>query len=271
MKKHSYYLGILTALMVTTTTLAQSEFDPTIYAEGSRLVQTVDGPPGWKLHITEIGEVRKVSVIMWQNTDSGVVVFGKVFDRKGRDLNVLAQEKYKTSRIAVSVNVPLGEGEVPANIAAGEYSPELYSVYESISKLDSKSYTGDDAENAVYVFYDFMCSHCAKTHKTLKAKTGRSVKWLPVSILHENSILFGAGVLDGKVSMDDMVNTKKVNYPEPTKQSIARVIDNTALLEALTGESVVTPTILYKLKSGEVRLIRGNPDQSEIDEISANG
>lgn len=259
-----------TLLMIAHTASGQAEFDPQPYSKGSKLLDTFSGPNGWLGHIVEVkGVASTAKVIFWQDK-SGIVTFGKLFDRTGRDLNKLAMERYKTDQVKIRINASLGVGvngvkDVPLTVKDSEKK-----VYAALEKLDSTFYTGSDEVDSLYVFYDYNCAPCADTHRSLKKKTDKPMKWLPVQILYDSSLALGAGVLDGTVELSEIGKRNAENLGSPTPESVARVWHNTALLEALKMEAVVTPTILFKTKAGDIRVMTGHVDDEELREILAS-
>lgn len=252
--------SVILLLVVVPTCFA---FDVTTYVPQGELVGSFSGPNQWQGHITQ--NANGIRVILWESPD-GLVVVGKLLDANARDLSALAQKKYQTNEVAISV---LSKINVPTSaVEPGATESEVIEtgVYSELEKLDSSSYTtilpshveNEDAiEDELYVFYDYECPYCASAMQHLKT-AGLNVKahWLPVAILGNASASYGAGVLDGDVPIRHIANTSVVKYPRPSQTSLSAVAHNTTLLKAMQ-QRASTPTFVYRSKSGKVLTLSG--------------
>ena len=194
-----------------------------------------------------------------------MVVVGKLLDSNARDLSVLAQRKYQTNEIALSVLSKIGVNSNSLSDATTKVTDVESSVYLELEKLDTKYYTTHYPPNVdpssikkqVYVFYDYECPYCAAALEQIEAAGLRAqFNWLPVAILGRSSATYGAGVLDGDVPIKQIANTKVLKHPQPTATSLEAVAHNTSLLKAMQKRAA-TPTFVYRAPSGNVSTLSG--------------
>lgn len=255
--------SILILLSVTPTCLA---FDINSYVPSGELVGSFLGPNGWRGHITQ--NDKGIKVILWEAPD-GLVVIGKLIDKRGRDLNRLAQVKHDTNAIVISVLSKMSVSSDLIDVGDDQAHNIEAVAYEELLKLDEKNYTsiapshlnnalndGGDIKE-MYAFYDYQCPYCASALRHISSSgLAAKVHWLPVAILGNGSANYGAGVLDGNLDIQHMGGASRVGYPKPKKQSMDAVAHNTALLKAIQGRAS-TPLFLYRTPSGKVLSLAG--------------
>ncbi|MEO0368584.1 MAG: hypothetical protein AAF197_07340, partial [Pseudomonadota bacterium] len=205
-----------------------------------------------------------IRVIVWE-TPRGMGVVGKLLDANGRDLSQLAQSKYQTNPVAVSVLSKIGVSSDTLGVGDNEASSLEDGIYGELQKLDKHHYTttfpshlpNDEVEQELYVFYDFECPYCASAKEYLQsAGVNTKVHWLPVAILSSSSANYGAGVLDDTVSLEHLANQAAAKHPKPSRKSLEAVAHNTTLLKAMQKRAS-TPTFIYKTPSGDVLTLNG--------------
>ena len=259
--------SILIFLSVTPTCLA---FDIHSYVPSGELVGSLLGPNRWRGHIAE--NDKGIKVILWEAPD-GLVVIGKLIDKRGRDLNKLAQLKHGTNALAISVISKMNVSSDSIDVGEDQTKNIEAAAYNELLKLDEKSYTSivpshlnsaleNDIDNGeglkeMYAFYDYQCPYCATALRHISSsRLAVKVHWLPVAILGNGSANYGAGVLDGTLDIEHMGAASRVRHPKPKKQSMDAVVHNTALLKAIQGRAS-TPLFLYRTPSGQVLSLAG--------------
>ena len=248
-------------LMVVPTCLA---FEVRTYVPDGELVGSFLGPNGWKGHIT--ANAKGIKVLVWEAPD-GLVVVGKLLDANARDLTRLAQQKYQTNEIAVSVLSKLSVASDHLAVADDGRDVEAV-VYAELESLEASHYTSQQSAEGeslkpLYVFYDYECPYCASAYAFFEAaRLPIEVRWLPVSILSSASAQFGAGALEGSAPLAHIANTKVLAHPQPEKASLERVAHNTALLKSMQKRAS-TPTFVFATKDEGVMSVSGFSDATK--------
>ncbi len=240
-------------------------FEPKVYTPNSELVGSFLGPDGWRGHIVQ--SPADIKIILWEAPD-GLVVIGKLVDRNGRDLNAVAQQKYQTNTVAISVLADTQvetRDEEEASTQSADANHLVSKAYEQLEGLSPQHYTTVSPSHVtaaaphaqVYAFYDYQCPFCAAALQYMAGSgLGAKVHWLPVAILEHDSARWGAAVLDGLIDIQTMGATPTAQVPNPKAASLEAVAYNTALLKAIQGRAS-TPFFLYRTPSGEVLSLSG--------------
>lgn len=255
-----FFASLILFLVVLPASFA---FEVQTFVPDGELVGSFSGPNGWQGHITQ--NPKGIRVILWEAPD-GVVVIGKLLDANARDLSALAQQKYQTNEVAVSVLSKIGVASELTDSSASPTETIENGIYTELLKLDNRNFTTtlpshietpDTIKNELFVFYDYECPYCATAMDFLKS-SGLTVKvnWLPVAILGKASASYGAGVLAGQVPLRHMANTSVVKFPSPDTQSLDAVAHNTTLLKAMQPRAS-TPTFIYRTEAGKVLTLTG--------------
>lgn len=249
----SIFTPFLISLAIVLSSSA-SALDIDKFVPGGKIIATFQGPDQWKIHVTE--NENGVRVNMWEDA-YGIVVVGKVFSPSAEDLSKKAQLAYDTNAVKVSVVSDINATQEQLAEAAPETDATDLGVLLQLEQLPAENYTtvevGSTSDKEMYVFYDYNCPYCATAKSGLEneIRLRAKIHWVPVAILHPNSAIYGAAVLDGEIELDSFAKGKPASYPEPSDASLEAIAHNTRLLKSMPGR-VGTPTILYRTSDNRI-------------------
>lgn len=150
------------------------------------------------------------------------------------------------------------------------------------SRIESSTWvatgaTGNAVKSTIYAIMDPSCVFCSLAAKALLPyeAAGLQVRWIPVGVLHADSMGKAAAILESanpgetlaaheKAYGNDKADTLKPITPKP--ETVAKLKANAELMMAMgfTG----TPTILYKDAKGNVMARTGMPRLSDLAAIT---
>lgn len=124
---------------------------------------------------------------------------------------------------------------------------------------------GSDKAPVVYSFIDPQCHHCHDFLKTVRdgkyIEDGKiQLRLLPVGIVNEESILQSAALLidsNPGAKLFEAIDGKKGAIPAPLDINTQSVQQNLSIMQAWKLKA--TPFIIYKDKTGKVKIINGTP------------
>jgi len=145
-----------------------------------------------------------------------------------------------------------GQAAAPAATPASAVKPQ--EAYEAASRATGFTVGQTMAADAVLVFFDPQCPHCADLWAASKPVLGKlKMVWVPVGFLRQTSAPQGALILSAKdpaATMSEheaLLASRQGGLPVPAEVDaglITKVKANTDLLQKLGADSV--PYILYK-------------------------
>jgi len=235
----------------------------------AKIMDTFPGPVGWTGVV--IGSADGTKVLLWE-TPEGLTVFGNVLDKNGRNLTELAAKKHGASpttvKLAVSVDASLAEMQ---SSNSDNSSQELGLFLKTVERAKTASLTQGTGSKALYIYYDYNCSFCHDLYKDLQHHADKldiTAYWLPVAIIGKTSLLMGAVMLNGEITLDDMVyNLKKIPEQVVDQVLVDEVQKNTELLRSLGIGAVATPTLLHMNVDGKINSFAGRPSLAQLKNI----
>ena len=182
-------------------------------------------------------------------------------------------------RICTAMLFLLGSGMASA---ATPPAPELARLYATLEGMPAIIEGVPDAKNAraaMLVFFDANCLYCHVTWKALQLyeRIGLQVRWVPVAYQKESSIGRAAAVMLAR-DRAGALRENETGYREgsydggiapvanPPAALVAQLESNTKLMERFGAPG--TPAIVWKDRSGKVRVKVGVPRLSQIPAIT---
>ncbi len=163
-----------------------------------------------------------------------------------------------------------GEKAAPRNFAA---------LFSALEKADAIVEGAKDPKRVFYVFFDANCFYCHLTRKALRPyeRVGLQVRWVPVAYQKESSVGRAAAVMqayDRASALRENETHYRVETFEggiapatnPPAALVARLEANTRLMERFGVPG--TPGIVWKDRSGKVRLKVGMPRLSQLSAMT---
>lgn len=213
-------------------------------------------------------------------TDSGLTGWVVIFEEMGAgspvvfyttpDANhLIAGELYTASEEKESL-IELNAAYIK------EHGPEidLNGVWENLAK--NSTWISEKSEQAskslIYVFADMNCVFCYYAHKALKpyVAAGLEVRWVPVGILSEDSLLKASQLLTSSNPVQDIdTYYDKFNDDDMSKGKIAALLNEKAINDDLVRKLNInakfmrdlgsrgTPAVVYQDGKGETRVQNG--------------
>lgn len=259
-------------------------------ANESELVKVLDQPDeiDTSLIPIEVGsKTDKKTTLSWYS-DRGVLIFGSVIDRQGRDLTRLVKsyggmvggqvEGAKTNRQRspdldneLSGDISSGQGDdsdrskqASNEQAAKEMVWPLSRVYEQIEESASYFPNNDKKGRYIYVFVDPQCPYCEALYSEIMTSEGLDtslVRWVPVAVLGRSSLPKAAAVLSTGAAAESL----DVDMEETDRDLAEKIVENTRVL-LYSADEVATPTLIWRGEDG-VESYVGSPSKSRLKAI----
>ena len=171
---------------------------------------------------------------------------------------------------------------IPDGIDNAEASALLYAEFSSASAITQGNGSGD-----LFVLFDPLCPHCHDLYRQfghgVLQEHDLKAHWIPAVAFLQNpksmeysqklisSVISGNSAVAGRALRDMMMlndfSTIESTELPITTEGIIRVARNTVgLLQSGTG----TPTLLYKNVAGEIEILEGIPNSSDLSDVQKN-
>lgn len=151
--------------------------------------------------------------------------------------------------------------------------PDLAEAWQKLADAAWVSEGPGDAKRIVYAFTDPNCGYCVTFRKKAQRylERGIELRHIMVGIIQPSSLAKAASVLgaDDSVSKLDFHENQFprdwLESGDNIPQELRKLVQsNNQLMESLAV--AVTPSVLYKDRSGDIRMIVGLPDDSALSE-----
>ena len=192
--------------------------------------------------------------IVYTTADDKYLVTGVLIDSDGKNLNAEYAQQY-----------------VP--------KPDYEADYKELSGLASITEGAKSDTNMIYVFFDPNCIFCHLLWKAIQPyeHAGLQVRWMPVAFLKKDSADKAVALLTAKDGAAAMaLNMSKFNKDiesggiqaevNSPKDVLDKVSANTTLMNHFGSSG--TPTIVWKDKAGQVRVVSGMPQLSQLPDMT---
>lgn len=204
--------------------------------------------------------------------DQQAIVLGVLFNAKGdvvtmRQINDLRKKDPSVDALAEAQN-----SEAPAAASASVASEETKSgpskAQQLYAEVEAASWValGEKSAPAIYSFIDPQCPHCHDMIEDFR-KSGLlekgqvQLRLIPVGLMNEDSLKQAANLIESSdpasVLYKHLDGDKEalLSDKDPNTQSVQR---NMVLMQSWKLD--VTPFSVYKNKAGEIKIIRGRPE-----------
>ncbi len=268
----------------------QSEAIAEIVSEASgnesELLRVLDLPEGVDTSLVpiEVGSKTDSRTTLSWYSDHGLLIFGSVIDRQGRDLTRLVksyhgmgQEKEPKQQVspddhnAVNDEMSSNErdaarrpNEVRSQRTAKDMSWPLSRVYEQIEESVSYFPNNEQDGRYIYVFVDPQCPYCEELYTDIMTSEDLDasvVRWVPVAVLGRSSLPKAAKLLSSERSADSL----RVDAKEADSELAEKIVENTRVL-LYSAEQVATPTLIWRSEDG-VESYVGSPSKARLKDI----
>ena len=256
----------------------------------SELVRVLNLPDNLNTSLVpvEVGSKTDEKTTLSWYSDRGLLIFGSVIDRRGRDLTRLVQISNGIGRgqgqgaspnqqnsqdvatdlsdeISSSGDVDAKQAKEAANEqASNEMVWPLSRVYEQIQ--ESVSYFPNNGQDGryIYVFVDPQCPYCEELYSEIMTSEGLDsslVRWVPVAVLGRSSLPKAAKLLATGTAAETLQDVS-----EDTDSDLAeKIVENTRVL-LYSSERVATPTLIWRSDDG-VESYVGSPSKARLKDI----
>lgn len=180
-----------------------------------------------------------------------------------------------TGLILVSIVARAADTSAARDSRAAEYR----TLFAELEKVDVVQEGAKEAKSVLYVFFDANCFYCHLTWKALQPyeRVGLQVRWVPVAYQQPSSVGRAAAIIQAS----DRIAALRANemgydaaqydggiQPMHTvpETLVAQFQANTQLMKRFGAPG--TPALVWKERTGEVRIRVGVPRLSELPQIT---